>query len=374
MEQRYYLKHIGILLSVFILCFSVSFILIEKDDFSENENRYLETFPTLTFEKLKEGIFTKELENYFADHFPLRDHFMNLRTSFELLFGKTKINNIYIGSDGYFIEEYKIPKSNKKIINQINRFTDSINEAEVTFMLVPTAITVYEDKLPDFAPRGKQLESLYEIYDGISSSKIDITESLKSQKDKYPLYYRLDHHWTSYGSYIGYQEFARNQGFEVIKMEEFQIETVTEDFKGTIYSKVHDYSLKGDNIDLFHKDGQNLSVHYMDTGEKTNTLYNLDYLEQKDKYSLFLDNIHSITEIINESIDSEDELILIKDSYGNSILPFLINHYKKIYVIDPRYYRESASMLANENPNIKDVLILYNMNTIDTDLGIGGIY
>lgn len=374
MEKNPYLGYIGIILSVIILCFSVSFIFIEKKEFSENENRYLEVFPDLTFEKLKDGVLTKEIESFFADHFPARDYFMNLKTSFELFLGKTEVNQVYIGEDGYLIERYNIPINNKKIINQINRFTESINDAEVTFMLVPTAVTIYEDKLTSFAPKNNQLDTLDEIYNGVSANNIDVMDALKSEKDNYQLFYRLDHHWTTYGAYVGYEEFALNQGFKPIDIDGFQIETVTEDFKGTIYSKVHNYSLKGDKIDLFLRENQNLSVHYLDVDVKTDTLYNVEYLEQKDKYSMFLDNIHSIIEITNESIDSIDELIVIKDSYGNSMIPFLVNHYKKIYVIDPRYYREAISEIANNNSNIKDILILYNLNTIDPDLGIGGIY
>lgn len=374
MEKNPYLRYIGIVLSIIILCFSASFVIIEKEEFSENENRYLETFPELTFEKLKDGAYTKELENFFADHFPLRDYFMNLRTSFELLIGKTEINQVYIGKDNYLIEVYKEPSNNKKIVNQINRFTEAVNHADVTFILVPTAVTIYEDKLPMYAPKGKQLDTLKEIYDEVFCNTIDVTQALRKEKEHYPLFYRLDHHWTSYGSYISYQEFAYHQEFLPLGIDEFQIETVTKDFKGTIYSKVHDYSLEGDHINLFFRKNQNLSVNYTDTKQTTDTLYNYDYLNRKDMYSLFLDNIHSLIEISNESIDTEDELIVIKDSYGNSFIPFLANHYKKIYVIDPRHYKKSISELANNNPNVKDILILYNLNTIDTDLGIGGIY
>ena len=374
MEKNFYLRYISILLSAIILFFSISFIIIEKEDFSENENRYLEAFPELTFDKLKEGVFTKELEDYFADHFPLRDQFMNLRTSFELFIGKTEINQVYIGEDGYLIEVYQEPTNNDKIIKQINRLVESVNDADVIFMLVPTAITIYEDKLPAYVSSGKQLETLNEIYGGLSCNTIDVTEALINQKNTYPLFYRLDHHWTTYGAYVAYQEFAYNQGFTPLGLDEFQIETVTDDFKGTIYSKVHDYSKNGDEIDLAFRGSQSLSVNYVDIKKRTDTLYNYDYLNKKDMYSIFLDNIHSLVEITNESIDTNDELIVIKDSYGNSMIPFLTNHYKKIYVIDPRYYKESVSELANKNLNIKNILILYNLNTIDTDLGIGGIY
>lgn len=117
-----------------------------------------------------------------------------------------------------------------------------------------------------------------------------------------------------------------------------------------------------------------LTVTYIDTGEVSNSLYNFDYLEEKDKYSLFLDNIHPLTEIENAAADSTGELMLIKDSYANSMVPFLAHHYKKIYVFDTRYYRGSPSSFLSEHKTITDILLLYNLNTLDGDTGIRGIY
>ena len=84
--------------------------------------------------------------------------------------------------------------------------------------------------------------------------------------------------------------------------------------------------------------------------------------------------MHSLIEITNETAGSDRELALIKDSYANSMVPFLAHHYKKIYVFDTRYYKQGPSAFIKEHPGITDVLILYNMNTLDSDLGIRGIY
>ena len=104
----------------------------------------------------------------------------------------------------------------------------------------------------------------------------------------------------------------------------------------------------------------------------TDSLYNFDYLEEKDKYSLFLDNIHPLIEIENTAADSENELMLIKDSYANSMVPFLTHHYRKIYVFDTRYYRNGLSSFLSEHETITDILLLYNLNTLDGDTGIRG--
>ena len=149
---------------------------------------------------------------------------------------------------------------------------------------------------------------------------------------------------------------------------------MTEEFKGTIYSKVNDYGHKGDSIVIYENPSQRLAVHYTDTGEVSDSLYAEEYLEKKDKYSFFLNNIHPLTEITNETVNTRESLVLIKDSYANCMVPFLANHYKTIYVVDPRYYREAVSELIKREETVGDVLLLYNMNTIDMDLGIGGIY
>ena len=112
----------------------------------------------------------------------------------------------------------------------------------------------------------------------------------------------------------------------------------------------------------------------MDTDETSDSLYNPEYAGVKDKYSLFLDNLHSLIEIENETADSDRELVLVKDSYANSMVPFLVRHYKKIYVFDTRYYKQGVSEFVKEHPGVTDVLILYNMNTLDTDLGVRGVY
>ncbi len=166
----------------------------------------------------------------------------------------------------------------------------------------------------------------------------------------------------------------RETGFTPIDLEELEAETAAENFCGTIYSKVNDYSQKGDMITIYRNPADNLTVFYEDTKESFHSLYNLEYAEKKDKYSLFLNNLHSLIEITNENAESERELVLIKDSYANSMVPFLAHHFQKIYVLDTRYYKWGPSTFIKEHQGVTDVLILYNMNTLDTDLGIRAIY
>lgn len=371
------------LITAFILYFSVWCLVAPKQTFSENENRALASWPVYSFTALKDGSYMSGVQTYLSDHFPLRDPFMTLKTKYEMLTGREEINDIYLAKDGYYIEAYKTPKQQKKIITQFQKLQDAITtdaKQNVRVMLVPTAISTYNAKLPGSAPdRGvlRQVDTMNEIYAALPNmQKVDAWSPLQAAaaQEGSDLYYHTDHHWTTHGAYVGYQAYCAAAGLSPIPETEFQKTCVTTDFHGTIFSKLHDSTVPGDAITLYENPANRLTVSYPDTGEVTDTLYNLDYLAQKDKYSMFLNNLHPLVEITNETADSDRQLVLIKDSYANSMVPFLVNHYQKIYVFDTRYYRFGPSSFINEHPEVTDVLLLYNMNTIDTDLGVGGIF
>lgn len=374
MKRIDYQKTVTCLTTGLILAGMAAFLLLPKGKFSEQENRYLESFPKLSGEAILEGSFIENLESYLCDHFPLRDTFMNIKTQFEKRTGKQEINEVYLAQDGYLIEKYQEPVNNEKIIRVFNSFAEALETAECQVMLVPTAVTVYEDKLPAFVERGRQEENRRYLMSQMKAEVIDVGEILKENQSKYQLYYRLDHHWTSYGAYFAYRYYCEAAGIPARELTDYEITEVTKEFKGTIYSRVSDYSVEGDTITLFQIPGQKLKVTYADSGAVTDSLYAFDYLDKKDKYSMFLDNLHPLVEIENEEAQSEEELVVIKDSYANCFVPFLTEYYRKIYVVDTRYYKAAVSQLVNENPAVTRVLILYNMNTIDTDLGVGGIY
>ena len=400
------------LITAFILCFSVWCLVSPKQTFSENENRALASWPVYSFVALKDGSYMSGIQSYLSDHFPLRDPFMTLKTKYEMLTGREEINGIYLAKDGYYIEAYKTPKQQKKIITQFQKLQDAITtgaKENIRVMLVPTAISTYNAKLPNCAPdRGvlRQVDTMNEIYSALPNmQKVDAWSALQAAaaqegtdrirasddangaqpvgdaedagsdiRDADGLYYHTDHHWTTHGAYVGYQAYCDAAGLSSIPEADFQKTCVTTDFHGTIFSKLHDSTVPGDAITLYENPANQLTVSYPDTGEVTDTLYNRDYLAQKDKYSMFLSNLHPLVEITNATADSDRQLVLIKDSYANSMVPFLVHHYQKIYVFDTRYYRFGPSSFINEHPEVTDVLLLYNMNTIDTDLGVGGIF
>lgn len=372
MDRKFNNNIITIVILILMFGFSLFLVFGEKNEFSSNENRYLEKFPKFSFKNLKSGKFTNGLSSYLSDHFYNRDLFMNIKTNTEKLLGKTKINDVYISGD-YLISAYENPVNSDKIIRILNEFNDKLNYVNMELMLVPTSVTINKDKLPKFSDTKDELETLNYIYNGIHFNKINVYDALMEGNKQYQMFYYTDHHWTSYGAYYAYLEYCKNNNIEPIAINDFEIKEVTNDFYGTLYSKTNDYNRKSDSIHIFIPDKNDYVVNYVASKVETNSLYEDKYLNEKDKYSYFLDNNHPLIVITNNDVDNNKELLVIKDSFANSMVPFLVNHYSKVHVIDPRYYLLNISDYVKENRNINDVLILYNMNTVDNDTGIVSI-
>jgi len=363
-------KIIALILSIIIVVFTLIFIFKKNNEFSENENRYLQEFPKFSFSSLIKGTYIEKVEDYFADQFPLRDIFMSIKTKTDKLLGKQDINDVYLGTNDYLIEKYNTPINSNKIIETLNEFYETINYVNLNLMLVPTSISINHEMLPNNVEYKSQMKELEYIYDNINFNTINLYDTLIEQNKYYQMYYRLDHHWTSYGAYYAYQEYCKANNINYLLINDFEIKEVTKEFNGTLYSKSNDYSKKSDSIHLFIPEKNNYEVEYVYSKKKTDTLYELSYLEKKDKYSLFLDNNHPLIVVTNNDIKNNDEIVIIKDSYANSFVPFIVNHFKKVHIIDPRFYQEDISEYIKANKNIKDALILYNMNTMDGDVGI----
>ncbi len=392
------IKYIPEFVSVAVLfIFAAMFLLSPQKGFSENENRVLSSCPVPSVESIFDHSFMDSFEDFVSDQFPLRDDLLSLSVRFSRTEGKKVINKvIYVpDEDGNtrLIDEYKKPVNADKFIDAVGRLGDGITSADITVMLVPTAYWFYENEMPGSflkTDRPMQQDTFNYMRDGIKdlSSEINMVEDIydslcEGQDLGLNLFYRTDHHWTTGGAYMGYLALA-----PCLKLPEdrellSKTTSVTDSFYGTTWSKVVDYSVSPDTIDIYESPQwkDHITVTYEDTGECFDTPYNMDYLDKKDKYSVFLNNQHSLITIKNNDPDLQrtdgtdrHALVVIKDSYANSLIPFLIDQYETIWVFDPRYYRGSITEWVNDHPEVKDVLVLYNLSTMDSDRGVGAIY
>lgn len=112
-------------------------------------------------------------------------------------------------------------------------------------------------------------------------------------------------------------------------------------------------------------------VNNVNEKKKTATLYDTSKLKEKDKYALFLGGNYPVLDI-RTTADTTDRLLLVKDSYANSVIPFLTAYYREIIVVDPRYYYDDIREVMKKN-KITSVLFLYNGNTFVQDNSISGV-
>ena len=99
------------------------------------------------------------------------------------------------------------------------------------------------------------------------------------------------------------------------------------------------------------------------TPEETG-LYDNDYLGEKDKYSTFLGGNQPLCVIRNG--EGTGKLLLIRDSYADSLAPFLARHFEEVHLLDLRYYRGAASAYAAEN-GIGQIVVLQSVPNFITD-------
>lgn len=359
-------KIISGLVSFIVVLIILAFFIVPKESFSYNENRYLAKFPKFSVENVFSSKFMSQLDDYITDHFPFRESLLGFKSRVYKTLGVYKQMDLYYGRDGKLYQEYKKPSGSDKVIRRVQSFSEKV-DAKVSFMLVPTSVYINQDRVPKYNTNYDEKKTFDYYIKNLDVDFIDVRDSFFKNKDDY-LYYGTDHHWTTKGAYLAYLEYCKFAG---ISPNHYSFSSVNQHFYGTLYSKVLDRFLPYDTI-LKVDDQTKYKVYFDDSGKSSDSLYNYQYLNKKDKYSFFLDNNHSLIRIENLNTTSNHSILIIKDSYANSFIPLLAPHYQYIHVIDPRYYHASISEYLKEN-KIENVLFLYNILTLDDDLGIVSI-
>lgn len=343
-------------------------ILTKDKSFSEIENRTLTTMPKFTISSFMNGDFSEDFSSYINDNFAGRNGFLSIKTSFEKLLGKTKINSVYLGKKNYLIQSFTEASEEETSakINAINSFFNEHSNLNTSIMLVPTATKVLEEYLPPFSVNDDELALIDKVFSQLNENiiKINPYNALYENKDNY-VYYKTDHHWTSNGAYIAYTEFCKALGLTAKSKDEFAIVNVTDKFYGSLSSKIGVLGNTSDSIELYVPKYSPMVVNYISEQFKSSTLFKSEALNTKDKYEVFTGGNHPLINIKSTG-DPSKKLLLIKDSYANCFLPFLTSHYGEIFVVDLRYYYDNINTLI-ENNSITDLLFLFNANTFNSD-------
>ncbi|MBQ7897648.1 MAG: hypothetical protein IJ323_05345 [Clostridia bacterium] len=332
---------------------------------SESERRPLAQFPEISVDTVLSGKFTKEFESYATDQFPFRDSFRTLKAISKFyIFRQNDNNDIYI-HDGY-AAKLESTISDASITNAVNK----LNYLYKTYIEGKTSnvyLSIIPDKNTTLAGAGN--------YPSLDYNKL--TESVVSGVpfakyiDVFPLlhytdYYKTDTHWSQEKIVDVAHAILDAMGAE--KTSDYKEVTLDTDFYGVYYGQ-SSLPLPPDKITyLTNETIENCKVYNYEGTDgvleniKPSKVYNMDKLNSKDPYEMFLSGAVNLMRIVNEKNTSGKKLIIFRDSYTSSLAPLMTEGYSEIILIDIRYLASHfiGAFVSPEEFENADVLFLYS--------------
>ena len=334
-------------------------IIKEDTDISVAERRKLATMPELTTKSLFDGTYFKKFDSYVTDQFVERDAFRKIKIDIELS-TKGEYNNLYLYDD-YIIEEI-FPLNS----NSINNLTNKINYIKDTYLNDNS--NIYYTIIPDknyFINNGNLKLNYNKLQDMMKNNLSNINYINIFDKLNLDNYYKTDTHWKEEDLFIVANTIANQMNFDITNNN--VVNTITT-FKGSYAGRLS-VTKDIDTIKTISNPSTlNSSVYNYETKKYTD-IYDYTKINSLDKYDIYLSGAVPIIDIINNNSSSDKELIVFRDSYGSSLIPLLIEGYKKITVIDIRYI---SSKILNKyiDFNDQDVLFMYSILTINNSFSI----
>ena len=341
-----------------------------KQAFSENENRWLAGKPRLSLSTLADGKFMKDAEAYFSDHFPLRDRLVRARTYIAIFCGESERNDVYIGKKHFLFEKpaaYSQERMNATI-GVINAVSQKYADVHCFIAVAPNACEVLPELLPHNAPREDQTAQINAIYDALPRTiPVDLCTAMREAGNRDKLYYRTDHHWTTAGAELAFRQIAETMGLDT-EGSSYISYPVCSDFQGTLASSAGFFRAEDTISVIVPGDDLKYTVNYTDEKITRPSVFDLSKLTQKNRYEVFFGGNFAQIRIETDAA-SDRELLIVKDSYANCLVPMLLPYFRTVIMIDPRYYRGNFDQLM-ERETVTDLLWLYNANTLLTDTSI----
>ena len=352
-----------VLFTVFIGGVLVISALLPKEEFSEMENRFLQKPPELSIETVKNGKFMENAEKYVSDHIAGRDLWVAAKAWGERLSGKQENNGVYFAAQDTLINRVEEPDGEtwEQLDQNLEYLDQLVSNAGVPvyFGLIPSAAQVWHDRLPDGAPTADEAAIIETLYSRTAARTVDLLSVLSAHSGE-ELYYRTDHHWTSLGAFYGYTALMNAMGLEAVPLDESQKVTVSDEFYGTLFSSSGVRWLPPDHIDRYISDEGVTVTAYPNGAPEPGSLYVDSYLQVKDKYSSFLGGNKPLCVIETEHTDAP-KVLVIRDSYADSLAPFLTQNFSEIHLFDPRMNLTSVKDYVVQN-EIDSVVVLYSIS------------
>lgn len=411
---------IGLFALVLAVMSFIGLLWFFRPDTSTLEKRELTKFPQLTWSGFWDGSFFSQVDTWYADTYPLRESMIRANQSMEAYYGirgeqlvgtvlvaeeipdppaaaeattpattapvekplpdgtvtelGEMMGSIYITDNAgysiyYFIQEGA--DSYARTMNDIYaRIKDKVN-MYVMICPISSGIMLGEEVIADMggSDEKKAIAYMYAQLDpGIRS--VQAFDNLRKHNSEY-VYFHTDHHWTQLGAYYAYEEFCKEKGITPHPLENF--ETISfENFLGTFYSSSNQSAELAANPDTVHAyipNGTNDMSMTMSSGESWdwNIINDVSDYVNSELYATFTGGDNPFSYAHNENIKDGSAVMVVKDSYGNAFIPWLVDHYEHIYWVDFRYTSNTVSQMV-EDYGIQDVIFqtqIYNATSED---------
>ncbi len=362
------------------LLFFVGLLFFFRPARSESEKRELTKFPRLTFSTLISGEFFDGVSTWYADTYPGREALVSGSLALRELSG-IKNEQIIIhddpaptpGGEDDPVDDTPIEKLGGVYLKgktAYELYRESREESERYAALVAKAeaqlkgkATVYDIVVPlsscvnlseseqrsiGCSDAKAAIERIYGAMEGVKT--VEILDLLQSHKNEY-LYFRTDHHWTARGAYYAYTAFCRAAGIAPKELSEWN-KYEFGGFLGTLYNEAGKPSVLANNPDvveawvpngtndIYLTDKSGTRQRYRGGVVRTDT--DSFYAAAGSKYNCFIMGDNPLSEIHNETKHDGSSIVVVKESFGNALVPFLVDHYEYVYVVDYRYFTNTT--------------------------------
>jgi hypothetical protein len=273
---------------------------------------------------------------------------------------------IYVADDRGFEIFYFSKENSDAYASMINTVKADVGSGVNVYSLIAPSsfgISLTEDVQTSLGGSSEK-DSIKYTYSVMNSSvkTIDAFSEIKKHNAEY-VYFNTDHHWTQLGAYYAYRAFCAEKGFTPNAIDDYE-KTDQGSFLGTYYASSGESAALKSNEDQVYSYtplSTNDEKIYYNSGKVSDWNIINDASDVSDKYAAaFIGGDLPLVEMDNPKINDGSAVVVIKDSFGNCFVPFLIDHYDKVYVVDYRYYEGSVASLIEEN-NIEDVLFCNNI-------------
>ncbi len=355
-----------LLLFALLVLGGLSLLLFPAPRFSPQENRMLASAPALTAEALKSGRFATEAERYATERFPARELLRRLYAAGELTLGKREVGGVILCRDGSLAaratpQPHIFRKNLKTVSDFVNKASST---CPVTVAIPPRRIDVRCSVLPRAYRISTEREELQRQLQSALPHALtffDLTEDA--------LWFHTDHHWTAKGAYAAYTRLGSALGFSPCPPSSFNSQAVSTAFWGTADAAAGIPFIAPDAIELLRFAGDDTFL--LKKEGKTapfGGFYDWQKLGTRDGYGVFLGGNDGILTIEQGENDTRPTLLVIKDSFANSLLPLLARHYR-IVAVDPRYTRIDPADLLEGADALLFLIGLQTLGEIPLSLG-----